>query len=160
MGRSTLTKKAFAAFIAFCITVSIAGFLSPAKADASSAISLSGVAHIQDAGDTPGTFDGTTLTLGSRGMSRRLESIQINLTNNTGYEGSLEYQVHVQNIGWMAYVTAGEKAGTSGQSLRLEGMRIRLTGELAKHYTVQYTTHIQDYGDNQGWVRDGALAGT
>ena len=142
------------------MTIAFAGFISPVNTYATSGITLSGVAHIQDAGDTQGTFDGTTLTLGSRGMSRRLESIQINLNNTTGYTGSIEYQVHVQNIGWMNYVGAGQKAGTSGRALRLEGIRIRLTGELANHYSVQYTTHIQDYGDNQGWVRDGALAGT
>jgi hypothetical protein len=35
-----------------------------------------------------------------------------------------------------------------------------LTGELAEVYTVEYAVHIQDYGDAQGFVSDGALAGT
>ena len=57
--------------------------------------------------------------------------------------------MHVQNIGWMNWVNAGETAGTSHQSLRLEGLRMRLTGELANHYTIMYHVHIQDYGDAQ-----------
>ncbi|MCR4688356.1 MAG: hypothetical protein K5745_02285 [Saccharofermentans sp.] len=160
MRSSRVANKIFASFVAICVTISLISFVSPVKAEASSAVTLSGTAHIQDAGDTAGSFDGTVLTLGTRGLSRRLESIKIDFTNNTGYDGSLEYQVHVQNIGWMEYVDAGSVAGTSGQSLRLEGIRIRLTGDIANYYSVQYTTHIQDYGDNQGWVRDGALAGT
>ena len=39
-------------------------------------------------------------------------------------------------------------------------MQIRLTGELSNHYDVRYRVHIQTYGDNQGWVYNGALAGT
>ena len=123
---------------------------------------LTGTAHVQDYGDREGTFNSTTgvLKLGSRGESKRMERICINFVNNTGYSGSMQYRVHVQNIGWMNWVDAGQVAGTTGQGLRLEGIEIRLTGELAQHYSVQYCAHIQDYGDNQGWVRDGALAGT
>ncbi len=124
--------------------------------------SLSGVAHVQDYGDRNGVFTASTgtLRLGTRGQSKRLERITINFVNDTGYSGGMEYRVHVQNIGWMPWVSAGQMAGTSGRGLRLEGIEIRLTGELAQHYSVQYCAHIQDYGDNQGWVRDGALAGT
>ncbi len=124
--------------------------------------SLSGVAHVQDYGDRNGVFTASTgtLRLGTRGQSKRLERITINFVNDTGYSGGMEYRVHVQNIGWMDWVPAGQMAGTSGRGLRLEGIEIRLTGELAQHYSVQYCAHIQDYGDNQGWVRDGALAGT
>ena len=39
-------------------------------------------------------------------------------------------------------------------------IEIRFTGELADYYSVEYCVHIQDYGDMQGWVQDGALAGT
>ena len=121
---------------------------------------LFGVAHIQNVGDQNATFDGTTLKLGTRGRSLRMESIQVGFNNNTGYSGNMQYRVHIQNIGWTNWMNAGEFAGTRGRSLRLEGIEIRLTGDLAKHYSVEYCAHIQDYGDGQGWVRDGALAGT
>ena len=50
--------------------------------------------------------------------------------------------------------------GNIRQSLRLEGIEIELTGDIANYYTVEYMTHIQNYGDAQGWVSNGALAGT
>ncbi len=121
---------------------------------------LSGVAHVQDYGDTNATFDGTTLKLGTTGQSKRVEAITIYFDNNTGYSGTLQYRVHVQDIGWMDWVDAGQVAGTSGMAKRLEGIEMRLTGDLANYYSVQYSVHIQDYGDAQGWVCDGALAGT
>ncbi len=121
---------------------------------------LSGVAHVQDYGDTKATFDGTTLKLGTTGQSKRVEAITIYFNNNTGYSGTLQYRVHVQDIGWMDWVDAGQMAGTSGLAKRLEGIEMRLTGDLANYYSVQYSVHIQDYGDAQGWVGDGALAGT
>lgn len=138
--------------------------MTKSLAQATSKVNLSGVAHIQNYGNRNGRMtyenDIETLVLGTRGMSKRLENVIINFKNNTGYNGSIEYQVHVQSIGWMPWVKNGQSAGTTGQSKRLEGIRIRLTGELAKHYDVRYATHIQLYGDSQGWVYNGALAGT
>ena len=129
---------------------------------AESAYALSGMAHVQDQGDTDAVWDDSTgtLTLGTTGRSRRLEAIKLDLVNNTGFAGSMQYQVHIQNIGWTDWIDCGNKAGTEGRSLRLEGIRIRLTGELAEHYSVMYHVHIQDYGDAQSWVNDGTLAGT
>ena len=131
------------------------------SADTTSLFTLSGSAHIQDIGNVAATQDESgLLKLGTEGQSKRLEEITINFTNNSGIEGSLEYRVHVQDIGWMDWVAAGGAAGTEGQSKRLEGIEIRLTGALAATYAVEYSAHIQDYGDAQGNVYDGALAGT
>ena len=120
-----------------------------------------GIAHVQDIGDVSVVVgsDGV-LTIGTTGMGKRLEQITINFENNTPYSGTLQYRVHVQNIGWMEWTDAGQKCGTEGQSLRIEAIEIRFTGELADYYSVEYCVHIQDYGDMQGWVKDGALAGT
>ena len=120
-----------------------------------------GVAHVQDIGDVSVVVgsDGV-LTIGTTGMGKRLEQITINFENNTPYSGTLQYRVHVQNIGWMEWTDAGQKCGTEGMSLRIEAIEIRFTGELADYYSVEYCVHIQDYGDMQGWVKDGALAGT
>ena len=120
-----------------------------------------GIAHVQDIGDVSVAVgsDGV-LTIGTTGMGKRLEQITINFENNTPYSGTLQYRVHVQNIGWMEWTDAGQKCGTEGMSLRIEAIEIRFTGELADYYSVEYCVHIQDYGDMQGWVKDGALAGT
>ena len=105
--------------IAMAAIVTFTGLrLFPQQVEAAVNYKLSGVAHVQDQGDTPGTFNAETgeLVLGTEGLSRRLESITINFENNTGYEGTIEYKVHVQDIGWMDWVKAGGAAGTSGQT--------------------------------------------
>ncbi len=122
----------------------------------------SGVAHVQDIGNVTSVVDPTTgiLKIGTTGMGKRLEEITIDFENTTPYSGTIQYRVHVQDIGWMDWVDAGKPAGTEGMGKRIEAIEIRLTGELAQYYSVQYCVHIQDYGDMQGWVKDGALAGT
>ncbi len=158
-----LSGKLFSSLIAVLIVISSLPLLNPGTVNAATTgITLSGTCHVQDYGDTAGSWDAATgiLTLGTRGQSKRVEAITINLENTTGYSGTLQYRVHVQDIGWQDYRSAGEMAGTSGQSKRLEGIEMYLTGELAQYYTVEYAVHIQDYGDNQGFVSDGALAGT
>ena len=123
---------------------------------------VSGIAHVQDVGNVTTYMDPETgfLYLGTEGQGKRLESITLYFDNPTKYSGTLEYRVHVQDIGWTDWVTAGNPAGTEGMSKRIEAIEIRLTGELADNYSVFYGVHIQDYGDMQGWVQDGALAGT
>ena len=161
MTTTRFMRRVFSVALAAIVTFS--GLkLFPENASADVPYKLSGVAHVQDQGDTPGTFDPATgeLVLGTEGLSRRLESITINFENNTGYEGTIEYKVHVQDIGWMDWVQAGNAAGTTGKSKRLEGIYMQLTGELANHFTIEYWVHIQDYGDSQGWVDEGELAGT
>ena len=157
--KKTLTGLVTAAIFACGSLAALPG--AKASADTAELFVLSGSAHVQDIGDVSAEQDGTgLLTLGTEGQSKRLEAITINFTNNSGVGGSLEYCVHVQDIGWMDWTQAGSMAGTEGQSKRLEGIEIRLTGDLAAVYAVEYSAHIQDYGDAQGNVYDGALAGT
>lgn len=138
--------------------------LPAVESKAATSIGMSGKAHVQSYGDTNGRIiyeNGIeTLVLGTRGQAKRVESITVNLKNNTGYTGTIQYRVHRQTYGWTDWTTSGQPAGTTGQGKRLEAMQIRLTGELANHYDVRYRVHIQTYGDNQGWVYNGALAGT
>lgn len=125
-----------------------------------SEVSLSGVAHIQTRGNVAGTWDGSTLTLGTTGEGKRMEAVTINFSNSTAYTGTLQYRVHRQSYGWTDWVDAGTQAGTVGEGKRLEAIQIRLTGELAEYYSIRYQVHIQTYGWNQGWQYDGAIAGT
>ncbi len=168
-----ITKKILSTAIASAVALSFTGFLSMnSNADGDCGYKLSGMAHVQDQGDTPGTFDSSTgiLTLGTRGMSRRVEAVSIQIDETPeGLEGGIAYTVHVQDLGWIMgegdyyagdFFYDGEVAGTSGQSKRLEGIQIYLYGELAEYYTVQYQVHIQDYGDAQGFVSEGSIAGT
>jgi uncharacterized protein YjdB len=154
-----ISIKLLSVIVALCAVLSV--WIAPAsRVSADSGISLTGSAHVQNIGDTAGSYDGTVLSLGTEGQSLRMEAITLAFTNDTGISGSIRYRVHVQNIGWMDWAASGQSAGTSGQSLRLEGIEIELTGDIANYYTVEYMTHIQNYGDAQGWVSNGALAGT
>ncbi len=126
-------------------------------------IKLSGTCHVQDIGDMNADESVEFLKLGTEGQSKRLEAFTINpvdFKTITGYDGKLMYQVHVQNIGWMDPVEAGQMAGTEGKGLRIEAVRIWLEGEVAKHYSVEYIVHVQDYGGAQGVVSNGTVAGT
>ena len=69
---------------------------------------------------------------------------------------SVEYQTHVQQIGWQKWVKNGAVAGTSGRSLRLEALRIRLKNASG---SIVYSTHAQTYGW-LGEVSNGADSGT
>jgi N-acetylmuramoyl-L-alanine amidase len=70
----------------------------------------------------------------------------------------IKYRVHVQNIGWMNWMTEGELAGTEGKSYRMEAVEIKLEGA-PKGYHVLYQAHVQNVGW-QNWVKDGETAGT
>ncbi|MGV8906621.1 MAG: immunoglobulin-like domain-containing protein, partial [Acetobacterium sp.] len=79
--------------------------------------------HVQNLGDQkPNRVDGQLA--GTEGQSLRLEAVHINLLNMPGY--AVQYRVHVQNLGWQAWVSDGAIAGTTGQSLRLEAVEIRI----------------------------------
>ncbi|MRH41202.1 hypothetical protein GH741_00760 [Aquibacillus halophilus] len=95
---------------------------------------------------------------GTKGESKRLEAININLQDGQ-YTGGLVYSTHVQDYGWLDDVTNGKVTGTLGESKRMEAIKINLTGEIAKHYDVYYRVHSQNYGW-LGWARNGMEAGT
>lgn len=113
--------------------------------------------HVQTIGWQNGFTNGQEA--GTTGLSKRLESIKINLLDSP-YGGNIEYKSHVQTYGWEEqWKKNGEKSGTEGQSKRLEAIRIRLTGELAEKCDIYYRVHCQHYGW-LGWAKNGEEAGT
>lgn len=105
---------------------------------------------------------------GSEGFSYRLEGIEICLvkkggkapgkTNRHFVQKYLNYQTHVQNIGWQNKVQDKEMSGTSGKSLRLEGIKIALQNKPCSG-NIEYRTHVQNIGW-QNFVKNGAMSGT
>lgn len=102
---------------------------------------------------------------GTSGQSKRLEGIEIDITNQDCY-GDIIYTTHVQNYGWQGglndkstWIYNGEMAGTWGESKRLEAICIDLTDEMADNYDVYYRVHAQSYGW-LGWAKNGEAAGT
>lgn len=112
--------------------------------------------HVQSYGwESEERYDGAIS--GTVGESKRLEAIKIR--NNTGIEGSVEYQVHCQSFGWMDWTMDGDIAGLTGMAKRLEAIRIRLTGELAQKYDVYYRVQCQTYGWLD-WAKNGQTSGS
>ena len=68
-------------------------------------------------------------------------------------EEYLNYQTHVQNIGWQDERENFELAGTEGKGLRIEALRIDA------HIPIQYRVHMQDKGWSE-YVPNNCIAGT
>lgn len=81
------------------------------------------------------------------------------------FDSNLQYQTHVQNLGWLGYVREGNVGGTTGQGLRIEALDISLNNKLYEG-SIKYTTHVQNYGwmnnpyDVNTWVENGQISGT
>ncbi|MBB6622222.1 hypothetical protein H7E67_02145 [Clostridium gasigenes] len=74
---------------------------------------------------------------------------------------AIEYQAHVQDLGWLPWVNSDAMAGTNGQARQMEAIKIRLRAPYSsdKNLHVQYRVHVQDLGWLP-WVQDGEMAGT
>ena len=117
-------------------------------------VGVSYSSHVQDRGWMPEVSNGQVS--GTTGLSLRMESLQIHLTNLPAGAG-INYRVHVQDTGWMPAVNDGIIAGTTGQKKRIEAISISLSG--LPGYSVKYRVHVQDYGW-MDWHQDGSIAGT
>lgn len=84
--------------------------------------------HIQNIGWTgvTGAGRGIAQRTGTEGQSLRMEAIRIWLDGDIACYYSVKYRVHVQNYGWMNWVSDGTVAGTTGESLRIEAIQIYL----------------------------------
>lgn len=120
----------------------------------SSSPSISYQTHVQDYGWQSWKLNGEVS--GTVGQSKRLEGINIKLSN---INGNIEYKTHVQDYGWQDWKSNGQMSGTTGQSKRLEAIQIKLSGEAANQYDVYYRVHAQDYGWLD-WAKNGESAGT
>ena len=67
----------------------------------------------------------------------------------------LQYQVHLQDLGWQNVQNAGEGAGTEGQDRRLEAVKFFANNGL----TIKYRAHVGEVGW-QDWKNTGEIAGT
>jgi len=108
--------------------------------------------HIQNVGNYPldGTWVQGPAELGTEGKGLRLEGFWIKLNGEVPADTHIQYQVHVQNVGWMDPVQDGAFAGTEGKSLQIEAIKIKLVddnGDLVKDYSVVYSGHVQNVGD-------------
>lgn len=83
MGR--FGRKVLGAILASVLAISgLQGILTGDTVNADSSITLSGVCHVQDLGDSAGVWDASTgtLTLGTRGQSRRVEANELSVRSH------------------------------------------------------------------------------
>ena len=66
---------------------------------------------------------------GTSGQAKRLEAIQIKLTDKMAENYDIYYRVHAQTFGWMGWAKNGDPAGTSGYAKRLEAIQIQLVNK-------------------------------
>lgn len=119
--------------------------------------------HIENKGDVP--TDESWIQgpeeLGSVGEGLRLEAFWIKLKDApAGLH--IQYEVHIQNNGWLNPVRDGELAGTQNEGLRIEAITIKLVddaGKVSSDYSVFYSGHIENSGDTV-WISDGNTLGT
>ena len=112
--------------------------------------------HVQDKGWEEEYSRANGEESGTTGQNKKLEAIKIKLVN-APQNAKIEYQAHIENIGWQNWSVDDTLVGTTGKNLRMEAIRIRLIN--LEDYTVRYRAHVQDIGW-QDWVEDGELAGT
>jgi hypothetical protein len=74
-------------------------------------------------------------------------------------EDKVAYQAHVQDIGWMDWMSDGEVAGTTGQSRHMEAIRIQLGHNVPPKMSVTYQVYVQGI-EWMDWMPDGEAAGT
>ena len=153
--------------VSLMLTTSIVlGIAGTTRYVAAAGISLSGSSTVQKYGVIDGSWDDSSSTLTLKGRSNPddpsmpIEAINVKLSNSTGIEGSLKYSVYVQSKGWQEYKTEGSDAGMMNKALRIEAVKMELTGELASKYTVEYAVLLEKDGNIQGFVSDGAVAGS
>ena len=153
--------------VSLALTTSIVlGIAGATKVAAAENITLSGTSNVQKYGEIAGDWDDSTSTLTLKGREnpkdpyKPIEAINVKLGDTNGIAGSLKYSVYVQSKGWQEYKNAGEDAGMKNKALRIEALKMELTGKLAEDYTVEYAVVLEKDGNVQGFVSDGAVAGS
>ena len=68
------------------------------------------------------------------------------------------YQAHVDQKGWLGWVSNGATGGTTGQNLSMQAIQIKGSG-FPSGSGIQYRAHVQTKGW-LGWVSNGATGGT
>ena len=93
---------------------------------------------------------------GTEGKSLGIEAVQMRL-KGVDSNANIQYQAHVQNLGWQEWTNEEKMAGTTNRSLNVEAIKIKLNN--MPDYSIKYRVHIQKIGW-QEWKVDGQLAGT
>jgi len=110
--------------------------------------------NASDLFDSTGVTYNTTIYVSDTSNNKTIETINVEVPRIP----TISYRTHVQDYGWMGYVSNGNISGTSGQSKRLEAIQIKIENS-SYSGGITYQTHVQDYGW-MGYVSNGNISGT
>ena len=102
------------------------------------------------------TLTGTCSDQGGSGCSNITKSI----TGSNVEVAKIDYEAHVQDLGWTGAVSNGNVAGLTGHNKRLEAIAISISAPGYSTCGVRYQPHIANYGWDSGWTTTGNIAGT
>ena len=94
---------------------------------------------------------------GTIGQSTPIHGLKAQVDSDIS--GSIEYRVHLSNIGWTDFVSDNALSGLENSSESIQAVQIRLTGDLAKYFDITYRVHVDNIGW-LGWTKNGMSAGT
>ena len=114
-------------------------------------------AHCQTYGWQDWVSDGEIA--GTSGLSKRVEAVQIELTDELAEAYDIYYRVHVQTYGWLDWACNGEVAGTTGLSKRVESLQIAFVekdgdapGDTTTPYVAKATLSARAHMQTYGWL--------
>lgn len=100
--------------------------LSIVGLDNAPGVGIAGQAHVQGMGWQNQVIFSNGNYIGTKGRKLRMEAIKLSLCGSNADKYVLKYRVHMQGIGWGAWVTNGNVAGTTGQKRRIEAVQIKI----------------------------------
>ena len=122
--------------------------------------SLSGTSISTGTTRSAGTFETGILTLGKADSKRGIQSVNVKLDMlGKSLTGSLQYRICISKKGWQEWTDNGKITGSATNSV-ITGFQMRLTGALADAYGIWYSAWTDLHKGQQGWVCDGAVAGS
>jgi hypothetical protein len=66
----------------------------------------------------------TTTYAGTKGLSRRVEMIQLQASGQVATLYDMYYRAYSEKFGWLGWAKSGEKAGSAGYALKLEAFQV------------------------------------
>ena len=156
-------KKASALLFALLFTVSALLVCVPSVsfADGSYPYSLSGTTFLRGGNFSVGTFENGILKIGEADGKRGIQTLNVSLKMlDTSVTGSLQYRVFVSKKGWQEWTESGHITGMTTMPEIITGVQMKLTGTLAENYSIWYSAYTDLHKGLQGWVSDGAVAGS
>ena len=81
----------------------------------------------------------TTTYAGTKGLSRRVEMIQLQASGQVATLYDMYYRTYCEKFGWLGWVKSGEKSGSAGYARKLEAFQINFVRK-GESFTVKSDT--------------------